>query len=38
MRQTYAMLNDEAQSARSHRLELTVVILIIAELAVALLR
>ena len=32
------MLNDEAQSARSHRLELTVVILIIAELAVALLR
>lgn len=38
MRQTYAMLNDEAQRARSHRLEVTIVVLIIAELAVALLR
>jgi hypothetical protein len=37
MRQTYAMLNDEAQSARSHRLEVTVVLLIVAELVVALL-
>jgi uncharacterized Rmd1/YagE family protein len=37
MRQTYAMLNDESQSARSHRLEVTVVLLIVAELIVALL-
>jgi uncharacterized Rmd1/YagE family protein len=38
MRQSYAMLNDEAQSARSHRLEVTIVLLIVAELAVGLLR
>ena len=38
MRQSYAMLNDEAQSARSHRLEVTIVLLILAELVVGLLR
>jgi hypothetical protein len=36
MRQTYAMLNDEEQSARSHRLEVIVVLLILAEVAIAL--
>lgn len=36
MRQTYAMLNDEEQSARSHRLEVTVVLLILVEVAIAL--
>ena len=38
MRQSYAMLNDEAQSARSHRVEVTIVLLIVAELVVGLLR
>ncbi len=37
MRQTYAMLNDEEQSARSHRLEVTIVFLILAEVAIGLL-
>jgi len=36
MRQTYAMLNDEEQSARSHRLEVTVVLLILMEVAITL--
>jgi hypothetical protein len=36
MRQTYAMLNDEEQSARTHRLEVIVVLLILAEVAIAL--
>ncbi len=36
MRQTYAMLNDEEQSARSHRLEVTIVVLILVEVALAL--
>ena len=36
IRETYAMLNDEAQAARAEALELTIVFLILAEFALAL--
>ncbi len=38
IRETYAMLNDESQAARSEALEVVVVLLIVAELVLALLR
>jgi len=37
-RSTYAMLNDEAQSARAELLEVAIVVLIVAELVVGLMR
>ncbi len=36
IRETYGMLNDEAQAARAEALELTIVVLILAEIALAL--
>ncbi|HEX8849392.1 MAG TPA: hypothetical protein VF761_07670 [Gemmatimonadaceae bacterium] len=38
IRETYAMLNDEAQAARSEALELAIVILIVGEIVLALVR
>ena len=38
IRETYSMLNSEAQVSRSEALELTIVLLIVAEIAMALLR
>ena len=38
LRDTYAMLNSEAQAARSETLEIAIVVLIVGELAVAFLR
>jgi len=38
LRDTYAMLNQEAQAARSETLEIAIVVLIVAELGIALLR
>jgi hypothetical protein len=38
LRQTYAMLNSEAQSARLELLELAIVVLIVAELALGIIR
>jgi hypothetical protein len=38
LRDTYAMLNDEAQAARSETLEISIVVLIVAEIIMALLR
>ncbi len=38
LRDTYAMLNDEAQAARSETLEIAIVVLIVAELGLAFLR
>jgi hypothetical protein len=38
LRETYAMLHSEAQAARAELLEIAIVLLIVAELAVALLR
>jgi len=38
LRDTYAMLNSEAQAARSETLEIAIVVLIVGELAVASLR
>jgi hypothetical protein len=35
IRETYAMLNDEAQAARAEALELTIVVLIVAEIVMA---
>jgi uncharacterized Rmd1/YagE family protein len=36
MRETYAMLNDESQAARSEILEMAIVLLIVAELVLGL--
>ena len=36
IRETYAMLNDEAQAARSEALEIAIVVLIVGEIAIAL--
>ena len=36
IRETYAMLNDEAQAARSEALEIAIVLLIVGEMAIAL--
>jgi len=36
IRETYAMLNDEAQAARSEALEIAIVLLIVGEIAIAL--
>ena len=36
IRDTYSMLNDEAQAARSHALELAIVLLIVADIVIAL--
>ncbi len=38
LRDTYAMLNDEAQAARSETLEIAIVVLIVGEIAMAFLR
>jgi hypothetical protein len=38
LRETYAMLNDEAQAARSETLEIAIVVLIVVELLLALVR
>ena len=38
IRKTYSMLNDESQAARSEALEIAVVLLIVAELLLAVLR
>ncbi len=38
LRDTYAMLNDEAQAARSEALEIAIVVLIVGEIVMALLR
>ena len=38
IRETYAMLNDEAQAARSEALEIAIVLLIVGEIAIALFR
>ncbi|MFL5561948.1 MAG: hypothetical protein ACJ79K_10770 [Gemmatimonadaceae bacterium] len=38
IRETYAMLNDEAQAARSEALEIAIVVLIAGEIAIALFR
>ena len=38
IRETYAMLNDEAQAARSEALEIAIVVLIVGEIAIALFR
>ena len=38
LRDTYAMLNDEAQAARSETLEIAIVVLIVAEIVMALLK
>jgi hypothetical protein len=38
LRETYAMLNDEAQASRSETLEIAIVILIVAEIVMALVR
>jgi hypothetical protein len=38
LRETYAMLNSEAQSARAELLEIAIVVLIVAELVLAVLR
>jgi hypothetical protein len=38
IRETYAMLNDEAQSVRSEALELAIVVLIVGEIVLALVR
>ncbi|MBL0169623.1 MAG: hypothetical protein IPP90_02685 [Gemmatimonadaceae bacterium] len=38
LRETYAMLNDEAQAARSETLEIAIVVLIVAEIVMALVR
>ena len=38
LRETYAMLNDEAQADRSETLEIAIVVLIVAEIVLALIR
>jgi hypothetical protein len=38
IRETYAMLNDEAQAARSEALEIAIVVLIVGEIVMALLK
>ncbi len=38
LRETYAMLNDEAQAARSETLEIAIVVLIVGEIVMAFLR
>lgn len=38
LRETYAMLNSEAQAARAERLEIAIVLLIVAELVLAVAR
>ena len=38
IRETYAMLNDEAQAARSEALEIAIVVLILGEIVIALFR
>jgi uncharacterized Rmd1/YagE family protein len=38
LRETYAMLNSEAQAARAELLEIAIVLLIVAELILAVLR
>ena len=37
-RDTYGMLNDEAQAARSETLEIAIVVLIVAEIVMALIK
>jgi hypothetical protein len=38
LRETYVMLNSEAQAARAELLEIAIVVLIVAELVIAILR
>ena len=38
IRDTYSMLNDEAQAARSETLEIAIVVLIVAEIVMALMK